>query len=390
MRCKVTCFLFSFTIMTRIFLFFLCFLFIQNSFSQQFYIRGRVTDIETQLPLKGASVYINNTTKGSTTSDNGEFEIGPLQPGRYEVVASFVGYDALLYSAEIKTSNLRISFKVEKKEEILREVLVLSSELRKHYLDIFKKFVIGLSVAADRCQIKNIEEVQFASGETKDEIVAYTEKALVIESPELGYTIHFDLLEFYYNKATNSAYFFGYTRFVDWGKDEKTKKKWIRKRREAYEGSTVHFFRSLVNKQLAKEGFTVYQLLNTQKEKKDSAGVTINIQKTNQGMQMASKAIEDSMIRLYPDSVYKLYELRIKDGWRVFYEKNTELKLEITRKMIVSGQPPTGTVSGLRLREEPVLINERGIILTPIRLFYDGIWGYERLANMLPEDYEVE
>jgi len=376
--------------MTRIFLFFLCFLFIQNSFSQQFYIRGRVTDIETQLPLKGASVYINNTTKGSTTNDIGDFEIGPLQSGRYEVVASFVGYDALLYSAEIKSSNLRISFKVEKKEEVLREVLVLSSELRKRYLDIFKKFVIGQTIAAERCQIKNIEEVQFASGETKDEIMAYTEKALVIESPELGYTIHFDLLTFYYNKVTSGAYFYGYTRFVDWGKDEKTKKKWIRKRRGAYEGSTVHFFRSLVNKQLAKEGFTVYQLLKMQKEKKDSAGITITRQKTNQGMQMASKAIEDSMIRIYPDSVYKIYELRVNDGWRVMYSKNTDLKTEMMRKNFISGQPSTGTVSVLRFREEPVLINARGIILTPIRLFYDGIWGYERLANMLPEDYEVE
>jgi hypothetical protein len=376
--------------MTRIFSFFLCFLFIQNSFSQQFYIRGRVTDIETQLPLKGASVYINNTTKGSITNDNGDFELGPLQPGRYEVVASFVGYDALLYSAEIKSSNLRISFKVEKKEEVLREVLVLTSELRKHYLDIFKKYVIGQTIAADRCQIKNIEEVQFASGETKDEIVAYTEKALVIENPELGYTIHFDLIEFYYDKATNGAYFFGYTRFVDWGKDEKTKKKWIRKRREAYDGSTIHFFRSLVNKQLAKEGFTVYQLLNMQKEKKDSAGMTVTIQKNTKGMQIASKAIEDSMIRIYPDSVYRIYELRLNDGWRVMYSKNTDLKTEMMRKNFISGQPSTGTVSGLRLREEPVLVNERGIILTPIRLFYDGIWGYERLANMLPEDYEVE
>ena len=376
--------------MIRIFLFFLCFLFIQNSFSQQFFIRGRVTDIETQLPLKGASVYINNTTKGSITNDNGDFELGPLQPGRYEVVASFVGYDALLYSAEIKSSNLRISFKVEKKEEILREVLVLSSELRKRYLDIFKKFVIGQSVAADHCKIKNIEEVQFASGETKDEIVAYTEKALVIENPELGYTIHFDLLAFYYNKATSGAYFFGYTRFVDWGKDEKTKTKWLRKRRQAYEGSTVHFFRSLVNKQLAKEGFTTYQLIIKQKEKSDSASVQVMARKTDAAMQMATKATEDSMIRIYPDSVYRIYELRVDDGWRIFYEKNTNLKLEITKKMIVSGQPPTGTVSGLRLREEPALINARGIILTPIRLFYDGLWGYECLANMLPEDYDVE
>ena len=359
----------------------------QTIFSQ-FYIRGRVTDLETQLPLKGASVYINSTTKGSVTNDNGEFELGPLQAGRYEVVASFVGYDPLLYSAEIKTSNLRISFKVEKKEEMLREVLVLTSELRKHYLDIFKKYVVGVSKSAERCQIKNIEEVQFASGQTKDEIIAYTEKPLVIENPELGYTIHFDLTEFYYNKATTAAYFFGYTRFEDWEKEKKTKKKWTRNRSEVYKGSTVHFCRSLVKKQLAKEGFTVYQLINAQNEKTDSNGATITIRKNRDGLQMATKAIEDSMIRIYPDSVYKIYELRIKDGWRIYYEKNTELKQDITKKMIVSGQPPTGTVSGFRLREEPVLINERGIILTPIRLFYDGIWGYERLANMLPEDYE--
>src|SRR6187200_876679 len=334
---KFGVFLFSFTIMTRFFLLLLCILFIQNSFSQQFYIRGRVTDGETLATLKGASVYINNTTVGTITDDKGDFELGPFQPGRYEVVASYVGYDALLYSAEIKTAGIRITFKLEKKEEVLREVLVLSSELRKRYLDIFKKYVIGVSVAADHCQIKNIEEVQFASGETKDEIVAYTEKALEIENPELGYTIHFDLIEFYYNKATNGAYFFGYTRFVDWGKDEKTKKKWIRKRKQAYEGSTVHFFRSLVNKNLAKERFTVYQLLNTQKEKKDSTGMNITIQKNDQGMKMATKAIEDSMISIYPDSVYKIYELRIKDGWRIFYEKNTNLKVEMTRKMPIIG-----------------------------------------------------
>ena len=369
--------------MTRIALLLLCLPFIQNSFSQQFYIKGRVTDGENQLPLKGASVYVNNTTIGSITDDNGNFELGPFQPGRYEVVASYVGYDPLLYSAEIKTAGIRISFKLDKKEQVLREVIVLSSELRKQYLEIFKKYVLGISVAAEHCQIKNTEEVQFATGETKDEIVAYTEKALVIENPELGYTIHFDLLEFYYNKASTAAYFYGYTRFVDWGKDEQTKKKWLRKRQQSYEGSTVHFFRSLVNKQLTKEGFTVYQLINRPGDKFLS-------QKTNDGMQMATKAIEDSMIRLYPDSVYKLYELRVKDGWRIFYEKNTDLKLEITKKMIVGGQPSSGTVSGLRLREEPVLVNERGIILTPIRLFYDGIWGYERLANMLPEDYEVE
>ena len=387
---KFVFFLFSFIIMIRIFLFLHCFLFTQNSFSQQFYIRGRVADSETQLALQGASVFINNTTKGTITDDSGEFELGPFQPGRYEVVASYVGHDPVLYLAQIKTSNFRINFNLDKKGILLSEVLVLTKETKELYLDIFKKYVIGETIASKRCQIRNIEEVQFTSGESKDEIVAYTEKALVIENPELGYTIHLDLLEFYYNKATTGAYFYGYTRFVDWGKDEQTKKKWIRQRRQTYEGSTVHFFRSLVNKELAKQGFTVYQLTDLQKERKDTVNLNVDWLKNNTGMQMASEANEDSMIRLYSDSLYLIYELRVHEGWRIFYEKSTSLKLEITRKMILGGQPPIGTVSGLRLREEPVLINERGIVLTPIRLFYDGIWGFERLANMLPLDYEAE
>ena len=35
-------------------------------------------------------------------------------------------------------------------------------------------------------------------------------------------------------------------------------------------------------------------------------------------MQMTTKAIEDSMIRIYPDSVYRIYELRVHDGWRIY------------------------------------------------------------------------
>jgi hypothetical protein len=358
--------------------FLFCFL-IQHSFSQQFYIRGRVSDEETQQPLKGASVYINNTTRGTITNTNGEFELGPFSPGRYEVVASFVGFSSLLYSAEIAKSDRRVSFKLARKEETLREVLVLSDETRKRYLEIFKEYVIGKSVAAERCEIKNSGEIQFASGETKDEIIAYTDQALVIENPEFGYTLHFDLLNFSYNKKTGGSYFFGYTRFVDMSKDEGSKKKWLRRRKQCYEGSTVHFFRSLIDKELEANGFTVYQMIVPAR---DSLATN-----TSSG-KMAVKAIEDSMISVYSDSIYRVYQLNIKDGWRIIYAKSTDLKNEIVNKLVLTGQPPKGTINGLRLRQSPVLVTERGINLTPINAYYDGIWAYERLANMLPEDYE--
>lgn len=375
--------------MIRIFLFFLCFLFIQNSFSQQFYIRGRVIDNESKLPLKGASVYINNTTQGTVTDADGNFELGTFQPGIYHVVASYVGYKPLLYSAEIKTSGFFISFKLDKKETIIREVLVLNSETRKRYIEIFKKFVLGISNAAEHCSVKNIEEVQFASGETKDEIRAYTEKELVIENPELGYTLYFELVDFNYSKADSRAFFLGYTRYVDWGKDEETKKKWLRKRKEAYEGSTVHFFRSLIKKKLAEEGFAVYQIGALPGSEKGSMSVDTSLQKSNTRMQTESKAIEDSIIRLYPDSENRIYELLIAGGWRIIYVKNTSLKTEIMRKTFLV-QPRKGTLAGLRLRATPVLINEKGVMLTPIGVYYEGVWAYERLANMLPEDYEVK
>jgi hypothetical protein len=377
----------------RIILSFFFFIAIQNIFSQQFYIRGKVIDGENDQPLRGASVYINNTTKGSVTDENGNFEIGNLQKGQYDVVASFVGYESILYTAKLTTANLHINFKLERKVTTIREVLILTDETRKHYLDILKKNILGFNDAAERCTIKNIEEVQFASGKNKDEVYAYTEKELQIENPLLGYTIYFELIDYYYNKATYASYFLGYTRYVDWGTNEKTKRKWVRKRRQAYEGSTIHFFRSLLNKQLTNEGFTVYQLIPIEKSNNNNS-IRVETNNTNttvvQSMKIGNRIVEDSMFRFYPDSLNRIYELIINNGWRINFAKNTDLKVELVRRNLLRDQPNSGTFSGLRLREEPVLLSERGILLTPLHVFYDGIWGYERLANMLPEDYEVE
>jgi hypothetical protein len=375
--------------MSKAILLFLLSFFTHDLFSQ-FYIRGRVTDNESQLPLKDASVYINNSTKGSRTDDNGDFVLGPFDAGRYEVVASYVGYYPVLYTAEITNASYRISFKLDKKGTLLSEVLVLTKETRERYLEIFKQNLLGVTTAAKHCVIKNIEEVQFISGKNKDEIVAYTEKELEIENPDLGYTIYFELLDFYYSKVASSMYFYGYSRYVDWLKDSQPNKKLLRKRKQVYEGSIMHFFRSLVNKQLDKEGFRVYQLRPPQKPIVDTpANNGAFIENKIDEQQVPTTSVEDSLIRLYQDSVYRIYELRIKNGWNVVYAGNTDLKKEIMNKNLI-WQPQSGTISGLRLKESPVLVSENGILLTPMGLSFNGVWAFERLANMLPKDYTVK
>lgn len=365
--------------------------------AQTFYIKGRVTDGINNLPLKGASVYINNSTKGTIADDTGEFSLGPLGPGKYEVVASFVGFAPIMYVAEIKTGSIKVIFELDRRAKPLREVLILTSETRKKYLDLFKKNVLGYTSGAERCRIKNIDEVMFISGNSKDEIQAYSEKELVIENPELGYTINFELIDFYYNRANTATYFYGYTRYEDWSdKDEKTKGKWQRKRKQAYEGSTVHFFRSLIKNEMKVEGFEALQIFKAPPPKVDTINKgSVRISSSGVSMQMAQPITEGKMLSLYSDSGYKVYELHLRDGWRIGYNRNTDLKFDLAAKNIfVLGQPAKGISAGLRKKETapefPVLLSEKGVLLTPMNIYFDGIWAYERLASMLPDDYEPE
>ncbi|CUT03661.1 TonB-dependent receptor [Candidatus Chrysopegis kryptomonas] len=56
-------------------------------------IKGYVFDAETDKPLPGTNVYIENLKLGSATDQNGYFEINNVPAGKINVVASFVGYE---------------------------------------------------------------------------------------------------------------------------------------------------------------------------------------------------------------------------------------------------------------------------------------------------------
>ncbi|MFY7840382.1 MAG: carboxypeptidase-like regulatory domain-containing protein [Lacibacter sp.] len=356
--------------------------------AQSFFIRGTVVDGDTGQPLANASVFINNSTSGTVTNAGGEFQLGPFAPGEYEVVASFVGYHNILYVANLHTASLKIKFEMGRKEQQMRELLILPSETRMRYLEIFKRTLLGQTNAAARAKIKNLKDVQFTAGKSSNEVIAYCDTTLVVDNPELGYVVNFDLVDFYFNRSTGESRFYGYTRFIDKDTDGETKRRWTRRRRQAYEGSSMHFFRSLVNRNLKQDGFSMQNVYR--KEMKREPGATITIQSSGiTSMDMAVPVTEDSILHLYSDSGYRIYQLKIADWLRVLYSKNTALKNEMTKNRIIAGQLRDITVSGVRPVKPPVpiLVDYRGRLLTAMSFYYDGMWMYERLANMLPEDY---
>jgi hypothetical protein len=93
-------------------------------------------------------------------------------------------------------------------------------------------------------------------------------------------------------------------------------------------------------------------------------------------MDVAVPITEDSVLKLYSDSGYPIYQLKIADWLRVLYNKSTALKNEITKNRIITGQLRDMTVSGIRPVKPrvPVLIDYRGRLLTAMSFYYDGIW----------------
>ncbi|WP_218186208.1 TonB-dependent receptor [Marinifilum fragile] len=88
-------------------------------------ISGYVTD-ETGMTLIGASVYLENTTKGAITNENGYYQITKVKPGSYNLVASYLGYKSQTrYNIDVKSvGNQEYNFVLEEASTNLSEVTV--------------------------------------------------------------------------------------------------------------------------------------------------------------------------------------------------------------------------------------------------------------------------
>lgn len=96
------------------------------SIAQNAIIRGKVVNKVSNEPIPFASVVVQGTTLGSAANESGEFEIKNLQPGMYNLQASFVGFKPQLVF-EVQVTNSRIAFvdfALEEEPQKLEEVVV--------------------------------------------------------------------------------------------------------------------------------------------------------------------------------------------------------------------------------------------------------------------------
>jgi hypothetical protein len=211
-------------------------------------IKGRVADEVTGLPVANANVFINKTSKGTTTSNEGFFKLSDIPGGKYELVISCIGFQTqvITFNEDSLPMELKIDLHIKVKE--LENVTVETFEEGgwKRWGPAFTENFIGTTDNASRCKIVNKEVIRFRYYKESDRLSASADAPLLIENNALGYNIIFQLEEFEVNFKRQSLLFAGYELVEDMSKKNEVPERWKRKRLEAYKGSLMHFMRSLI------------------------------------------------------------------------------------------------------------------------------------------------
>jgi len=97
-------------------------LFFSAAFCQQYIISGKITDAQGK-PVPFTSIYIKNTTQGTSANDKGLYQFR-VNPGTYDVVYRFVGFKEKVEQLSVLNENLQHDVMLDTEIYQLKEVSV--------------------------------------------------------------------------------------------------------------------------------------------------------------------------------------------------------------------------------------------------------------------------
>ncbi len=346
---------------------------------------GHVYDAETGAPLPGANVFIAGTTRGAATDDAGYFVIPGLALGTHELVVSFLGYEGQSQRVRVTTPEdrvfeFRLSPAVLKTEGV--EVIGLSDHEREKRFKTFKKYFLGVSRNASQCEVLNPEVLDYEVDDASGRFLARARAPLQIENRALGYLLHFVLDEFELRESRHFIRYRGRVGFTEMvPRDDDEVRRWKERRERAYQGSLRHFLSALVRDALWEEGF----LLLSEEESRQAAyaGVPGN----RPASRVKGLGPEDI---LTPGELPFERRLRFPGYLKVIYYKELPSGEYLKFRQFAGRRLPTSEdeqVSYIALNQPGALITTDGRVEDTYAITKFGYWFFERVAELLPEEY---
>ncbi|PRY89768.1 carboxypeptidase-like protein [Mongoliibacter ruber] len=406
------------------FLFLLVFLLPATKSYSQFVIQGKVIDAETMEPVEFATVFINNSTFGDISDEDGQFSI-TIPAGNHELIISFIGYQTFKY--DFNTQNLRPSyeFRILPEPIELEETEVAVKRDRTWYrnLEVFKENFLGNSINAERCKILN-PEVLVLDTETKEGILqARSREILLIENRNLGYTIQYVLEGFELDLESGISRYAGYPFFIEEDVPRRRQRSLQTNRDRAFQGSIAHFVRSLYNKNLEEEGYELYAI--DMLPHPDLVSDEVADMATEELRRSLNPLVRDSLKNIIrrrdlPKQIETVTENQLAEAdlievsrneltfltydkpiYIVFSKEPEELafskrkyendkQLQWTGINVQAAEPNKFQVSTIRMLGNAVQLFENGSYFHPFDLFIEGYMAWEKIGDLMPIDYDLD
>lgn len=374
--------------------------------AQNVVITGKISAADTKTPIAGASVFLSNSSFGTSTDKDGAFTLNGLKPGQYNLIVSTVGYEDHSEIVTLNNDPVNLNVELSPKTTQLKEVVIsgISKADKKKALDQFKLDFIGTDDNAEDCKITNPQVLNFNYSENKTVLEAYTNEFLIVENRALGYRVKFLLKNFKSELLTGNVVYGGSEVFEELPGRSYEIKKWHQKRDEAYYGSAMHFYRSLFKDSLEDAGFKIYRLHREINSKRPSDDIIQqNLEKAKDAkddsflywtqMQKASHythqkflgpfAVKDIVHSSdkpglttisFPDHLYVVYTRRWDDTYyRDVYHVPHDLSYPTTIVSLINGNTA-------------ITLDGNGTIVGSSPL-YEGNWSQARISVLLPVDY---
>jgi hypothetical protein len=281
-------------------------------------IRGTVKDQNTGEPVVYAVVYFNGTFIGTYTDQEGNFEIKIPEYISGPLAISSVGYysDKITYPGPGQQLIVYLKPKVYKLQEVV--VSANSDETRRKRMTklmLFKREFLGNTLTAKRCKVENEPDIKLIWHTDSLILEAFCSKPITINNKYLGYKIEYFLDYFRYYDEDASMVLKGNIIFredrVDSGRRINA---YERRRKQAYNGSRMHFFRELWKNNLNSEGFIVKTKKNNILNYNDLVSTSSDGKKY-----IKSKYGEEIKIIYTPKSGSSFFSI-VKDS--VFFDQN--------------------------------------------------------------------
>jgi hypothetical protein len=360
--------------------------------SNEWSISGSVTNAATKSPLQGASVFISNSSKGTSTDSLGNFSLKGLENGNYNLVISFVGFETQVYPVALNGKDAHVSIDLKDLAKQLEDVVIhLKSGNRNDQLKVFRKAFLGTDKNAKQTEILNEDKLRMHVDESGKILSAHSNEMLMIANNALGYNIKYLLKEFSYDKKTGDLHYVGYPLFEEMKSSSASQEKeWKENREKVYRFSLLRFYRTLGKRSLIQQGYILGNLITPQMDNPQARGVASKPIIPPNGFLITVNNLQYVDTLFYPEIPY--YKIMTAlPGHKYLLNFSGIMSVDATNSLGKPGNmdyyKPGEKTSIISLRQ-PVEINEDGLPQDPSMVTYIGYWMELRIADLLPFDYK--